>query len=206
MIVASGAALRHAERVSISVEADDASRKPVSFEAFVSEHAGRLLRLAYLITDNHHDAEELLQEALINVHRHWRRVRRAEDVVSYCRRILVNQHLSNKRRKRIATTPVDEFEAMPAAGVLQDEIVERERLRTALLSLPVRQRTVVVLRYYENLDTSVIAELLGISQSTVRSNLARGLAALRESWSAPELEKDSATHGRTTDPRPSEAC
>ena len=109
----------------------------------------------------------------------WRRVRRADDPDAYLRRILVNTSNRRFRRRRVAEQPGDPPET--AVEGPADLVGERTALLAALRQLPPRQRAVVVLRYWEDLTDTQIGAALGCSPGTVRSQLSRALAKLRES-------------------------
>jgi RNA polymerase sigma factor (sigma-70 family) len=94
---------------------------------------------------------------------------------------LVNRHISQARRRSAAEVPV--AEPSEEAGKEPDvavAVAERDRVRLMLNALPVRARTVLVLRYYADLSDHQIAEMLDISPSTVRSTASRALGALRQ--------------------------
>jgi RNA polymerase sigma-70 factor (sigma-E family) len=155
--------------------ADDAD-----FSAFVAASARRLLRCAYLITGNVAEAEDLLQSALERAYRRWPSIRRKEVPEAYVRKIIVTAAIDAGRRRKFASTPLDE-EQLPG---LPDAAVERLPARAALLScvreLPPGQRAVLVLRYFDDLTEAETARTLGCSVGTVKSQHARAMARLRE--------------------------
>ncbi len=156
----------------------------VSFEAYVHARNAALSRIAYLLTGDHHLAEDLVQQTLLRVVGHWRRVASAGDPDAYVRRVLYHEHISWWRRRRHRTeTPGD----VPhrATSDPSDEVVVTIAVRTALARLAPRQRAVLVLRYFEDLSESQTAEILGVSVGTVKSQARDGLARLRVL--APEL-------------------
>jgi RNA polymerase sigma-70 factor (sigma-E family) len=149
------------------------------FRDFVLARRGALMRTAYLLTGETGHAEDLVQTALAKAYVAWRRVRGTDDRDGYVARILINAHISDRRRKRVR-------EWMP--GVLPDHagsdraegsIEDRSVLMAALSKLPPRQRAVIVLRFWEDRGEKAIADLLGCSVGTVRSQTSRGLARLR---------------------------
>ncbi|GAQ58569.1 RNA polymerase sigma-E factor [Streptomyces acidiscabies] len=147
------------------------------FQEFVRARWTRLVRTAYLLTGDPHHAEDLTQTALAKAYRSWRRVSRADSPEAYVRRMLVtcNNDRFRKRRVRESLTA-----APPDTVAYADHPVEdRGPLLTALAELPDRQRAVVVLRYWEDLSESEVAEVLGCSQGTVKSQASKGLAKLR---------------------------
>ena len=154
----------------------------MSFEEFVQGCSPRLFRTALLLAgQDRAAAEDLLQLALERAYRHWGRVCRSGDPERYVRRILANA--ANDRWRRAARRPerpLGPGEAGPVAQDQADVVAERDFLIRALAGLPPRQRTVLVLRYYNDLSEAEIADALGCSAGTVKSQASRGLARLRE--------------------------
>ncbi len=154
----------------------------MDFEEFVASRQRALLRMAYLLCGDRHLAEDIVQEALTKCFRRWRRVCRADLPERYVQRVIVTSHINWVRRRSTSELPKEPEAAQPS-GRVDDHaglIGERDQMMRALGTLPQRQRTIVVLRYYEDLDDRTIAELLDIGESTVRSQRARALAGLRE--------------------------
>jgi RNA polymerase sigma-70 factor (sigma-E family) len=149
------------------------------FTRFAASEAGRLARLAYTLTGDYEAARDLTQDALVAVFRSWERVASADSPVAYARRVLINRRLADLRRRKVDELLTPDPDVRPGAGSDEGRYDDREAVWQALSNITVRQRTVLVLRYYEDLDDSEIAELLGCRKSTVRSLAARGLAALR---------------------------
>lgn len=152
------------------------------FEQFAESQAGALARLAYRLTGHRESARDLVQEVLLDSFRQWPKVSAASDRGAYVRRMLVNRHLNGVRRRRITeiaqAEPYD-TEPLTRPASHGDVVDDRDAMWRALAGLPDRQRTVLVLRYYEGLEDPAIAELVGCRRTTVRSLVARGLAALR---------------------------
>lgn len=158
-----------------------------TFEEFVSVRGPSLLRLAVMLTGNNHDAEDLLQATFIKVVRHWGRVKEAGSPEAYTRQIMVNEHLSWRRRPQRREVTVAEVE-MPLSADHTRDVSARDAAWQLLNLLPPRQRVVLALRYYADLSDDQIAQSLGCSASTVRSNAARALATLREAYPALDPE------------------
>lgn len=159
---------------------------PPAFDGWVAVRGPALLRLAYLLTGNAADAEDVVQDALSRALPRWERISRVEDVDAYVKRMVVNAHTSWWRKFRRRESPssyVDSGETVagPGAGPGHDE---RQRLWAACRALPEAQRTAVVLRYYEQLEYDEIAALTGVAEGTVRSRVSRGLAVLRAGFGA----------------------
>jgi len=145
------------------------------FEAFVAARYGALLRTAYLLTGDHHDAEDLLQQALVKAVGAWGRI--TGDPEPYVRTILVRQNISRWRRRRWRELTTD---APPETAVADDGTEDRIALHRALGVLAPRQRAVIVLRYYDDLTEVQTAEALGISVGTVKSQTRDALRRLRD--------------------------
>ena len=149
------------------------------FNRFVADNAGTLLRSAYLITSDLHEAEDLVQETLMKVARRWHKVGRMDHPAAYARRVLVNLALDGSRkRSRAQAELVSEEEGHGAPWT--DAIETRQELVQALATLPPRQRAVLVLRYFLDLPEAEVAAALGCSLGTVKSSASRGLARLEE--------------------------
>ncbi|MGN6576365.1 MAG: SigE family RNA polymerase sigma factor [Nocardioides sp.] len=153
----------------------DHRRDEAAFDDFVAGRYAALLRSAYLLTGNHHDAEDLVQTALIKAVGVWRRI--ADDPEPFVRRILVNENISRWRRHR-GREVVGDVVVQERAGAteLPDDRLD---LAAALGRLTAKQRTVLVLRYYEDRTEQQTAELLGVALGTVKSQTRDALAALR---------------------------
>jgi RNA polymerase sigma-70 factor (sigma-E family) len=154
----------------------------VELEGFIQTHYRPLLRTAYLLTGDHHAAEDLLQEALT---KSWAYSQRhdLEQPGAFVRRCMINLYLSQwRRRARIREDPTEPANlpetAFPPGG---DELAERDAVWHLLASLPRHQRVILVLRYYEDMGESQIADLLGVGVGAVRSGSWRGLERLRNS-------------------------
>ncbi len=160
------------------------------FEDYVAEQGQALLRLAYVLTGDPHRAEDLTQTTLTDCFRQWRRVDAARHPHAYVRRALVNAHLDWHRRRSSTEVPIDLASlsrGMEATGAgVGDDFAAREHLRALLSGLAPRARTVLVLRYYVDLDDRGIAEILGISESTVRATVSRALTSLRDGLAGHE--------------------
>lgn len=158
-----------------------------SFDEFVRAHAGGLLRTACLITWDDGEAEDLVQECLLRVSVRWRRVQRMDMPLAYARRILVNLALAgrdrrSRRRAELVGQDVDDADDervdLQAETMLRG-LSERSELIDALGFLTTQQRTVLVLRYFEDLSEAQVADVLGCSTGTVKSSASRGVARLR---------------------------
>jgi RNA polymerase sigma-70 factor (sigma-E family) len=166
------------EGAHVSPIGDEAEPK---FADWVASRQHRLLRTAYLITGDLHRAEDLVQDALIKVGIRWNRLRDGNPD-AYVRTVLYRDNISWWRRKR--ESPVEQVRDVAAA---RDEDAPERRLviRAALAGLTVKQRAVLVLRFFDDFTERETAQILGISVGTVKSQTSAALARLRER--APEL-------------------
>lgn len=147
-----------------------------AFAAFVARSWDQHLRVARLLTGDPYRAEELLQDSLVRLYQHWRRVSRRGDPQAYLRRMLVNGNTSSWRRRRREHLVAESPERADPSAVPAEPA---EELRRALLTLPPRQRAVVVLRYYADLGEREVAAVLGCSVGSVKTHNSRALARLR---------------------------
>ncbi|GAA1897958.1 SigE family RNA polymerase sigma factor [Lapillicoccus jejuensis] len=152
-----------------------------AFVAFLTSHHASLYRTAFLLTGTEHEAEELLQEAVVRLYRRRSLLSRADAPVAYARRALVNTFVSRRRTAavRTPTAPLSAAVDRPSTGDPCGELDDRSALWLMLLTLPERQRAALVLRYYLDLPETEIATAIGCRPATVRSLVSRGLAALR---------------------------
>lgn len=163
----------------------------LDFAEFVREVSPRLLRTAYLLNGNQHIAEDLVQEALERACRRWRRIAATEAPEAYVRRIVVN--LANDRWRRVGRLRETDHAQVPDRPDPRDDYARlelREQLTEMLGTLPIRMRTIIVLRYLHDMDDAQIADMLGITPGAVRSQLSRGLAKLRGTMAVASEDGD----------------
>jgi RNA polymerase sigma-70 factor (sigma-E family) len=169
--------------------------RDVDFAAYMAARQASLLRTAYLLTGDRHTAEDLVQTAFAKLYLAWDRVQRRELVDGYVRRILVNEHSSLWRRAFKRREVVSDAVPETHAPADRHDDGESSALWAFVQTLPRKQRAVIVLRYYEDLSEAEIAETLGISVGTVKSQASRALAAMR----SRVHEHPSITHPQTHD-------
>lgn len=157
------------------------------FTAFVVDHSGSLLRTACLVTGDRGLGEDLLQTTLAKVYGGWSKVRAADEPLAYARRVLLNAHLSWRRRLSSREQLLDSLPDR-GSGDPQDRHAQADELRRALLQLSPRVRAAVVLRYFDDLSEADTAALMGCSRSTVNNHVSRGLTALRALLAADAVE------------------
>lgn len=145
------------------------------FEAFVNARRDALLRTAFLLTGNHHDAEDLVQTTLIKVVPKWSRIEDRPE--SYVRQVLARESANRWRRRRwreVSTHTIPDM-LQPEGPDTADRVTLLEDLRR----LSPRQRAVLVLRYFDDLSEADTAAALDISVGTVKSHTRDALKQLR---------------------------
>jgi RNA polymerase sigma-70 factor (sigma-E family) len=161
----------------------------VEFEEYASARGQDLVRLGFTVSGDYQRAEDLAQIALMQAFRAWRRVRRADDPHNYVRRILVNSYLSMTRRRSFSEAPAAELDIDRTVPDPATGIVNSDDLWRALATLSARERVVLVLRYYQDMDDRTIADVLGIKPSTVRATASRALASLRRTRQSHRVDE-----------------
>jgi RNA polymerase sigma-70 factor (sigma-E family) len=149
----------------------------VGFRDFVRTWSPGLMRTAFLLTNDHGHAEDLLQTALLQVSRRWRRLDNPQLAYGYARRTLVNTHTSWRRRRRVVERLTADH---PDAAGQVDDGGPADRTAAALQALAPGMRAVVVLRFYEDLSEAETARVLGCSVGNVKSQTSRALSRMRE--------------------------
>jgi RNA polymerase sigma-70 factor (sigma-E family) len=157
------------------------------FSAFAASQAQTLMRSAYLLTGRRADAEDAVQATLLKVYLAWPRIRRREAAGAYAQTTLVREVLSVRRGplRRLWLTPTPPDMTIVTSP---DAAETRDVVHQALLALPVQQRAVIVLRYFNDLTEQQTADVLGVRIGTVKQHASRGLARLRQTLRVSEEE------------------
>lgn len=154
-----------------------------SFEAYVQARTAALSRIAFLLTGDHHLAEDLVQQTFLRVAGKWRRVVAEGDPDPYVRKVLYHQHISwwrqARRIRHVTLVGADRVEDY------SEQVTVTVAVQRALAKLGPKQRAALVLRYFEDRTEAETAEVLGCRVGTVKSQVRDGLARLRTL--APEL-------------------
>lgn len=153
----------------------------MTFDDYVRVRGPALVRLARLIAGDRHLGEDLVQEVLTRAYPRWNRIVAGGGPDVYLRRMLVNAHVS-WRRKRSSGEVADGQRRLDRAdrADIGSEAADRDAVWRLIKRLPPRQRVTIVLRFYEDLDDTAIAEIMGCSPATVRTHAMRALATLRQ--------------------------
>jgi RNA polymerase sigma-70 factor, ECF subfamily len=163
--------------------------RDAEFAAFVESRSRSLLSVAILLTGEYQRGEDLMQTALLTAYDNWARLRQPEAASAYVRQIMVTTSISWWRRRWRAEVPTEDVAepSRPVPGLDSTQLVDgRTEMWPHIRALPPRQRAVLVLRYYEDLPVARIAELLGCTPGTVKSQTHKALATLRARLEAAE--------------------
>lgn len=155
-------------------------RDEEEFVAFAEASRPALRRTAYLMCGDWERAADITQEALIRLYVAWPRLDKDRGLRTYARRAVTSTAIDHARRRSSRELLLTAPDAV--GDDASDQVGERLLLMTALGELAPRQRACVVLRYYEDLSLEAVAEVLGCRVGTVKSQTARGLAALRAAY------------------------
>ena len=150
------------------------------FSAFVHRRWPQLVRLGFVLTGDACLGEDLAQTALARVYAAWPRICRSGDPDAYVRRVMVNANRSRFRKRRVAEQLTGAVPEPPPADATRASD-DRVALLAALMGLPPRQRSVVMLRFWLDMTETQVAEELGCSVGTVKSQASRALTTLRTS-------------------------
>lgn len=182
------------------------------FAEYVAGALPRLRRIAFLLCQDWHRADDLTQSALTRLYLHWRRAKAADNLDAYLGAILMNVFLSEQRtswwkRTSVRSEPAGAADAPWAGGATDlghgnDQVEEQLDLRAALHLLAPRRRAVVVLRYYCDYSVEQTALLLHCSTGTVKSQTSRALAQLRDVLEPRGLDTGRADEGDDPAPPP----
>ena len=166
-------------------------RDSSDFQVFASRSTASLTRLAYLLCGDRHLAHDLVQTCLIRLYQAWPRLRDPGAADAYARKALLRCWLNERRRpwRRAETRDGAVPDTPDPARDPADDAHLKAVMREALATLPPRQRAAVVLRYWAQHSVTETAAILRCSEGTVKSQAARGLAALRQALGADTFEE-----------------
>ncbi|HTJ66535.1 MAG TPA: SigE family RNA polymerase sigma factor [Actinospica sp.] len=169
-----------------------------SFTDYFSARQAWLRKVAFMLCQDWHRADDLLQTTAIQLYVVWHRADKIDHLDSYVRRILVNAYLAEQRSpwwKRVIPQWDDKDDVAESA-----DLAAALDLHTALTALPPRQRITLVLRYYEQLSVQETADMLQCSTGTVKSQTARALTSLRRTLDPTDDDRTQPTTVRLNGP------
>lgn len=166
--------------------------EPPGFREFVEARSPALLRTAWMLTGDAALAEDLLQSALARTWPHWSRITQGGHPDAYVRKVMLRLNASWRtrlwNRERPTADPSSTRSVLHPDEHSQAD--DRTVLTVALASLPLRQRQVIVLRFFDDLSVESVADLLDISTGTVKSQTAKGLTKMRASMGTLSVEQE----------------
>jgi RNA polymerase sigma-70 factor (sigma-E family) len=160
-------------------------------ELFVRQRMSGLLRFGLALAGSNDDGADLVQEALEQTGRRWRTLRNRENPEGYVRRVMVTRYISRWRKRGREVLCAEVPDSAGPLGADFDPAVW-----AALATLPPRQRTVLVLRYYEDLPETEIARLINCSVGTVKSQSFKARSKMRALLGAQRVEEGERRHAR----------
>ena len=155
----------------------DRAGDPADFEQILRRHERTVFRIAYRMLGNVADAQDAGQEVFLRLHKHLKSFDDSRAVGPWLYRVTVNV-CNDQLRTRKRTTLLPDLVAPERTDEATDTAERRKIAAAALESLPEKERAAVVLRDIEGLSTSEVAEILGTSESTVRSQISTGRVKL----------------------------
>lgn len=155
-------------------------------EELYAGHAQRVGRLAYFLVGDKDLAQDLVQEAFLKVFARWGNLREPHSFAAYLNRTIVNLAHKAHRRRGVEQRYLEKQPRLEAVAPVRDYETADEMWRQLQL-LPQRQRTAIVLRYYEDLTDHQAAEAMGCSHTAIASLVQRALETLRKNAQAAEV-------------------
>jgi RNA polymerase sigma-70 factor (sigma-E family) len=151
--------------------------RDAEFADFVATREASLRRLAILLCQDWHRADDLVQAAITKLYVHWRRASAADSMDAYVRAIVVREFLDERRTSWVRrVTLTSQLPDRPTAGTDPDAALD---MQAAMAGLPPRQRATLVLRFYCDLPVEQTAQVLSCTPGTVKSQTAKALNSLR---------------------------
>jgi RNA polymerase sigma-70 factor (ECF subfamily) len=188
VFMSEGGGVAEAVIANLSLTGAGAVASEDALESAVREHARLVYRIAYSVLRNHHDAEDATQETFVRVLRYQRKLKGVRDRKTWLARIA--WRVAVERRRKVPEIPLEEVEAEAAVAQLRSKLVSVDEnvlgremagmLASLIAALPAQLRDVVTLSAVQELGPAEIAEVLGTSESAVRSRMFRARQVLKE--------------------------
>jgi RNA polymerase sigma-70 factor (sigma-E family) len=151
-----------------------------AFREYVVARKAALLRTAYLVSGDWHQAEDIVSTAMVKLYTSWRRAREVEHVDAYVRRIVIRVYLDEQRRPWRRERPTEVLPEPIYPGSAGDgQAAHRTDLRRLLAQMPARQRAVLVLRFYDDMSVAQTADAMRLSVTATKSLTIRALSSIR---------------------------
>ena len=160
------------------------SRRDAEFTAFAAARMEALRRFAFLVCQDWHRADDLVQAALTRLYANWERAKAADHIEAYVRTMLVREFLSERRSAWARRVSLNGY--IPDLASVQPDSDAALDVNAGLARVPPRQRATIVLRFYCDLTVDQTAEMLGCAPGTVKSQTAKALESLRRALEPAE--------------------
>ena len=154
------------------------TRRQARLEELYRLHVAPLQRLAFLLTGDHHLAEDITQQAFVKFYRRFFRLRESSAAPAYLRTTVVNLARAHHRHRHVERRHL-EAQPLTVSGRTAPNVEDHDFIIRTLTNLPYRQRAAIVLRYYEDLSEHQAAEILNVSPAAMKSLTARAMSSLR---------------------------
>lgn len=149
--------------------------------ALYTQYAKAMYNICYRITNDPDDAQDVLQEAFLSAFRNLKSFKGESSFGAWLKRIVVNSSINHVRKQKMIFTPLEGHDAEPESEIRDDEIIlEIDRVKEGVQQLPDGFRTVLSLYLFEGYDHREIAGILGITESTSKSQYNRAKKKLKE--------------------------
>jgi RNA polymerase sigma-70 factor (ECF subfamily) len=164
---------------SVALMIESSTPLAASFEEVFRQRETEILRAAYRILGNWADAEDVAQETFIRLNRHGVDFPSESALRSWLFRVAINLCLDRKRSSRKFEEMLEVIAHGPSAEAITIRSQQRQQVMMALQTLPPKERAAVVLREIEGLSTAEVADILGSTDVTVRTQVAKAIGKLR---------------------------
>jgi RNA polymerase sigma-70 factor (ECF subfamily) len=151
-----------------------------AFTALIHQYKNELYKIAYIYTKNEHDALDAIDETVYKAYISIKKLKKPEFFKTWLIRILINECISLLKKKNKILIEADNSKF----DISYDDInlfIDYEELYEAINTLTDKQRTAIILKYFDDLKISTISEIMEIPENTVKAHIRRGLSSLRKS-------------------------
>jgi RNA polymerase sigma-70 factor (ECF subfamily) len=161
-------------------EAETTPAECPPFADLVRQHQGMVFSIAWHYLRDRTLAEELAQDVFLQLHRHMTEMESAAHVAFWLRKVACHRAIDCARRRKLRPQVSLDDVPEPSTPAAPGDPMLTGMLRRLVGSLPEKQRMALILRYQEDMDPAEIAQVLNVPVRTVKSNLQRSLAMLRQ--------------------------
>lgn len=151
-------------------------KKTDMFESFINENLDSVYRFAYSYTKNKEDAEDVINESVVKAIRSLDSLKKSDSIKPWFYRIVANTALSAlKAKSKLVYMDKEELEPIQAS----EDDYSKLNFMDIVENVPVKYKEIIILRYFENMKISEVAQVLGLNESTAKTRLYKALEILR---------------------------